>query len=242
MLRPDVMGSADGLSQYPYIRESRRIKAVRTVVEQDVAVAHQPGTRAEHFDDSVGIGWYPIDIHQAGADDVGTSTRTAPFQIPLGALIPVRVRNVIAANKNIGTTHITNGCYRLHPVEWNIGEATGALAAFCIGTGQTPKAVHSDSDTLRLFQRDILSDGVPLVWLIDVPVSSPDFAAVQRLAMAGGFSNSESLDFEPDATISADERASWIRRVEGVEATDPCGDGPTTRARFAAMMAIEGRT
>ena len=26
-------------------------------------------------------------------------------------------------------THITNGCYRLHPVEWNIGEAAGALAA-----------------------------------------------------------------------------------------------------------------
>lgn len=30
-------------------------------------------------------------------------------------------------NKNIGITHITNGCYRLHPVEWNIGEAAGYL-------------------------------------------------------------------------------------------------------------------
>jgi FAD dependent oxidoreductase len=41
-----------------------------------------------------------------------------PFQIPLGALIPRRVENVLPACKNLGTTHITNGCYRLHPVEW----------------------------------------------------------------------------------------------------------------------------
>ena len=33
--------------------------------------------------------------------------------------------NLLPAGKNIGTTHITNGCYRLHPVEWNIGEVAG---------------------------------------------------------------------------------------------------------------------
>ena len=31
LLRPDVMGSVDGLSKHPYIRESRRIRAVRTI-------------------------------------------------------------------------------------------------------------------------------------------------------------------------------------------------------------------
>ena len=41
----------------------------------------------------------------------------------MGALILVRIRNLLAAAKNIGTTHITNGCFRLHPVEWNTGEA-----------------------------------------------------------------------------------------------------------------------
>jgi hypothetical protein len=45
----------------------------------------------------------------------------------LGALIPIRMENLLPAAKNIGTTHITNGCYRMHPVEWNIGEAAGAL-------------------------------------------------------------------------------------------------------------------
>ena len=86
MLRPDVMGSADGLAKYPYIRECRRIRARKTIVEQEVAVAHQPRARAAHFADSVGVGWYPIDIHQAGEGDVGTSTRTKPFQISHGCL------------------------------------------------------------------------------------------------------------------------------------------------------------
>jgi hypothetical protein len=116
-LAPSIMDSSDGLSKHPYIRESRRIRALTTVVQQDVAIAGQPGPRARPFADSVGVGWYPIDIHRAGPEDVGISTRTRPFQIPLGALIPVRTQNLIAAAKNIGTTHITNGCYRLHPVE-----------------------------------------------------------------------------------------------------------------------------
>ena len=42
-LRPDIMGSADGLAKFPYIRECRRIKALRTIVEQDVSAHFQPG-------------------------------------------------------------------------------------------------------------------------------------------------------------------------------------------------------
>ena len=204
LVRPDVMGTREGLSKHPYIRECRRIKALTTVVEQHVAVAHQPGPRSAHFEDSVGVGWYPIDIHQAGKDDVGTSTRTKPFQIPLGALIPVQIENLIAANKNIGTTHITNGCYRLHPVEWNIGEAAGALASFALGMGELPRTIHANRDLVRSLQRELVSDGIPLCWLTDVPVWSRDFAAVQRLAMAGGYGGNEKvLDFRPEASIGA---------------------------------------
>ena len=117
-----------------------------------------------HFEDSVGVGWYPIDIHRAGPEDVGISCRTRPFQIPLGALIPVRVRNLIAAAKNIGTTHITNGCFRLHPVEWNIGEAAGALAAFCLDAGQDRGSRPPGRGAPSAFQRSLISEGVPLAW------------------------------------------------------------------------------
>jgi hypothetical protein len=162
LLRADVMGTADGVSKHPYIRESRRIVALKTIVEQDVSTQFQPGALAARFADSVGIGWYPIDIHRAGVDDVGLSCRTRPFRIPLGALIPVRMTNLIAACKNIGTTHLTNGCYRLHPVEWNIGEAAGALAAFALQNGVTPAAVRAER--LAPFRQSLADEGVPLAW------------------------------------------------------------------------------
>jgi hypothetical protein len=168
-LRPDIMGTADGLAKFPYIRESRRIKALRTVVEQDVSAHFQGGTVAASFDDSVGIGWYPIDIHRAGPEDVGVSCRTRPFQIPLGALIPVRLSNLIAAAKNIGTTHITNGCYRLHPVEWNIGESAGALAAFCLDQNTSPAILYGSLNVRGAFQRSLVHEGVPLAW--DLPLT-----------------------------------------------------------------------
>ncbi|MCR4307697.1 MAG: FAD-dependent oxidoreductase [Candidatus Berkelbacteria bacterium] len=240
-LAPAVMGSADGMCKYPYIRECRRIKALRTIVEQDVTVTHQPGARAAHFADSVGVGWYPIDVHQAGEGDVGISTRTKPFQIPLGALIPIRVSNLIAANKNIGTTHITNGCYRLHPVEWNIGEAAGTLAALAVEKGLLPRAILEDERQREILQRVLIDAGVPCAWLIDVPVSATGFVAVQRLVMSGGFGGREdNLNFAPDLMIDAEARATWMGRATKTGATDPCGDRMVSRIEFATSMLNAG--
>ena len=72
-----------------------------------------------------GVGNYRIDLHPSTGGDNYIDIGSVPFEIPLGALVPRRVRNLLPAGKNIGTTHITNGCYRLHPVEWNIGEVAG---------------------------------------------------------------------------------------------------------------------
>lgn len=77
---------------------------------------------------------------------------------------PTSTRNLIAACKNIGTTHLSNGAYRLHPVEWNIGESAGALAAFCCETGWTPRRVAEDRDALRRLQDRLRERGVPLNW------------------------------------------------------------------------------
>ncbi len=178
-LRPDVMGTADGLCKFPYIRESRRIRARKTIVEQEVSANYRKGPRAAHFADSVGVGWYPIDLHRSGPDDVGASCRTWPFQIPLGALLPVRVANLIAGGKNLGTTHITNGCYRLHPVEWNVGEAAGSLAAFALGEQVAPATVRERPDLLERFQRRLLEQGVPIAWLVETGVGDASFASGQ---------------------------------------------------------------
>ncbi|MEP6628062.1 MAG: FAD-dependent oxidoreductase, partial [Ginsengibacter sp.] len=121
-LRGDVFGTEDGLAKYPYIRESRRIKSVFTILEEHVGTANRAlvtgkksGNKAADFFDSVGTGYYHIDLHPTTSGNNYIDFDSLPFQIPLGALLPVRMENLFPANKNIGTTHITNGCYRLHP-------------------------------------------------------------------------------------------------------------------------------
>jgi hypothetical protein len=163
-LRPDVTGTDTGLAQDVYVRESRRIRALTTIAEQDISMAVRGDHGAVRYRDSVGVGMYRIDLHPSTGGDNYIDVGCSPFQIPLGALLPVRVRNLIAAAKNIGTTHITNGCYRVHPVEWNIGEAAGALAAHCLDTSSEPHAVHADDGALGDFQRRLTHAGVELDW------------------------------------------------------------------------------
>jgi hypothetical protein len=163
-LRSDVTGTIDGLAQAPYIRESRRIRAEYTIVEQDLSYAVRGKRGAVHYADSVGVGMYRIDLHPSTGGDNFIDVASCPFEIPLGALVPERMQNLIPACKNIGTTHITNGCYRLHPIEWNIGEAAGALAAFCVARSTTPHAVRADAALLSDFQTLLTSRGVELRW------------------------------------------------------------------------------
>jgi hypothetical protein len=163
-LRGDVTGTHDGFAQAPYIRESRRIRAEYTVVEQDLSIELRGHGRPKQYDDTVGIGMYRIDLHPSTGGDNYLDIASSPFEIPLGALIPVRVENMIAAGKNIGTTHITNGAFRLHPVEWNIGESAGALAAFCVERSLSPRQVRADPALLTEFQSQLARQGVELHW------------------------------------------------------------------------------
>jgi hypothetical protein len=163
-LRKDVVGTEDGLAMYPYIRESRRIKAEFTVLEQHISAAIRGDKGAEKFADSVGIGCYRIDLHPSIGQRTFLDVSSHPFQIPLGSFIPVRVENMLPACKNIGTTHITNGCYRLHPVEWNIGEAAGYLAAHCLERSFTPREVYGNSDKIKDFQSLLVEEGIELEW------------------------------------------------------------------------------
>jgi hypothetical protein len=175
-LRADVVGyTSDGLAKAPYIRESRRICAEFTVCEQHVSAALRPrDNRAEQFEDSVGIGYYRIDLHPTCGGDNYLDIASLPFRIPLGALLPVRMENLLPACKNIGTTHITNGCYRLHPVEWNIGEAAGLLAAFCLERNLAPRAVRDFGPRLADFQKLLMRSGIELAWPPDIDPNEGD--------------------------------------------------------------------
>ena len=172
-LKSDAMATSDGMAKYPYVRESRRIKAMTTILEKHCGVKNRmmalglknnDELRAKRYPDSVGIGHYQIDLHPTTGGDNYIDFATLPFEIPLGALIPRRLKNLIPAAKNIGTTHVTNGCYRLHPIEWNIGEVAGALASQSLARSTLPVHFLTNKKYLSIFQDILIRQGVETRW------------------------------------------------------------------------------
>ncbi len=131
-LRGDVTGTFDGLAKSPYIRESRRLRACVTVTEQHVSPPARPASPLRGAFKSRSPSRWPT--ASASATTASTSIRrpaatsyidvpALPFQIPLGALIPIRLDNLLPAAKESWAPRTSRGMlYRLHPVEWNVGE------------------------------------------------------------------------------------------------------------------------
>ncbi len=209
--RGDVMWTSDGVALDPYIREARRGQALTTIRHEDVAEAFFPTTtaRATCFDDSVGIGDYHyIDLHgndaQGHVAPTGTEILAKPFSLPLGALVPRYTDGLILSSKSIGTTHLTNAIYRMHPIEWAIGEASGFLAMFTIWTGLQPREIAQSLALVRKIQGFMTRNRIPIFWFDDVAHDDPDFEPIQVLATAG-IVRSElngSLHFRPEASVN----------------------------------------
>ncbi len=213
MLRKDVLATDDGLSKFPYIRESRRIQPIQQIIEQDIVASSNDLPRATAFNDTVGIGLYPVDIH--GDQEVpGTAQQTSPFQISLSSLIPNDATNLLPACKNLGVTHITNGAYRLHPIEWAIGEVQGALAAHMCKDKREAKDYIKDFKRLRKLQIELVEHGAPIYWFDDVATDHENFAAIQFIAATNIFQGSvEELNFRPNEPITEEETCLAIGKI-----------------------------
>ena len=232
-LRTDIMGTTDGLGQHPHIRESRRIMARQTVRQQDVLACLRQGARAAFFADSIGIGHHAIEIYRTPGDLAATGP-TQPFQVPLGALIPTDIDNLLPACKNLGVTHITNGCFRQHQIEWTIGEVAGALASFCLVRNVKPTAVLDTKNQLQTLQEQLLKLGIPLYWYEDLPPDHPAFTSAQLLALKGLWPGAEShLRFNPEQLLTDDELRSYLAVAQmRIDRSDPL-----TRAELAEIIA-----
>ena len=120
-------GTTEGRELAEFLR-NRQVDVIVSVATEygrdcmDVESSSNVSVRTGRMDEA-----HHIDLHPSCGGDNYIDFNSLRFQIPLGALLPQRVNNLFPACKNIGTTHITNGCYRTHPVEWGIGEAVGLL-------------------------------------------------------------------------------------------------------------------
>ena len=208
--RGDLTWTADGIAIEPYIREARRGIAITTIRHEDVAERFFPEqARARCFDDSVGIGQYHyLDLHGNLVDGhitpKGKDVVALPFSLPAKSLVPMTTDGLVLSAKSIGTTHITNAAYRMHPMEWAIGEASGFLAVFSAWTGEEPRTVVETLPLLRKLQGFMARNGVPLFWFDDVAHDDPDFEAIQVMAATGIIrsENVSNLHFRPYGNVN----------------------------------------
>jgi len=139
-------------------REYRRLHADLTGIEGlDVLSGAlspdevQRRQRATMYPDSVGIGHYNIDFHpcylEYPVEKPGNIERPGerqahapsyPFQIPLRAMIPQRIDNLLVVGKSIATSHIAAAAYRVHSFEWSSGAAAGVTAAEALKNDYLP--------------------------------------------------------------------------------------------------------
>ena len=164
------MGTASGLSRYPYIRESRRLLGRPgfgypdgfLIYETDITQQESDLQRGRPriFFDSVGIGQYPIDFHECilpnfEVHPLGNQAAgypSYPFQIPLRALIPQKIDNLLAGAKNIAATRIATAAYRVHPVEWAIGTAAAHTAVFSLNRQVIPATLPDLENPQLLYE------------------------------------------------------------------------------------------
>ncbi|MDB9527462.1 FAD-dependent oxidoreductase [Oscillatoria sp. CS-180] len=220
------MGTAHGLSKFPYIREGRRIVGRPSFGYEDgfeinevdftwidfsdpfyqnnldpetyealrIEVAGQGATsavlnetpaedipqrrRARIYPDSIGIAQYAIDFHPCMLENPpekpGNIERPGvrqahgqayPTQIPLRALIPQGVDNLLVTGKGLAMSTIAAAAYRVHSYEWSVGVGAAATADFALRNGILPYDLVDNLPTLDPLmyelRREIEASGNP---------------------------------------------------------------------------------
>src|SRR6476469_7695514 len=180
---------------HPYYRESRRLRGISTVTEQDILpivggrVAKLP-INSEGICETIAIGNYANDHHYTTGDIPlqpksirwgGRCTGT-PFTIPYSALIPESTDGILVCEKNISVSHMANGATRLQPVVMNIGQAAGMAAALCVEQQCQPRDLE-----VRSLQMALLEEPTPpsaIVPLFDALPQHPDWLQWQSHYLA----------------------------------------------------------
>ncbi len=135
-------------------------------------------SRSTIYPDSVGIGHYAIDFHPCltlnPVETPGNTERVGerrgqgqayPFQVPLRAMIPQQIDNMLVTGKSIATSHIAAAAYRVHSFEWSSGVAAGTTADFALANNIAPYQLVDDlprqEPLLELLKKRLEANGNP---------------------------------------------------------------------------------
>lgn len=226
----------------PYVRESRRIKGLHTLISSEISRIKGPVA----FPDAVVVNVYPEDLH--GSDEAENldldidpeaadhnvlnewNSRIGEFQIPLRSFIPESIDGFLAAEKNISQSRLVNGATRLQPSTMNNGQLVGNLAALAVKYGKQPRQIPS-----ILVQWEQVKAGSPL-WLrpIDDIQMGKESWNYAQIALARGLFSLSGSCFFPEMPVSGDELSGM---VEKFSLQDEVGqDGQVSRISLAKLI------
>ena len=129
-----IKASADTVG----VRESRRVRGIEYIVDKDV----EDGRHRE--DGIVHNAWFLIDIHnpKGGGQAEGYSKPAQPYDIPYGALVPIRTNGLLIAGRPISGTHRAHASWRVMAICMAMGEAAGIAASQCAATATEPRDLN----------------------------------------------------------------------------------------------------
>jgi len=152
-LKRNVPGFENGYyvpAAIPGVRESRNIRGRYEITDDDVLEGRK-------FPDTVGQVCFPVDIHapdssQAIFHQIGGD---GAFDIPLRAMLPEGLDNLIVGGRCVSATHVAHGATRNMAACLVMGEAAGVAAA--LSSKQNGLVGKLDAGAL---QRELLANNV----------------------------------------------------------------------------------
>jgi hypothetical protein len=155
---------------------------VKTLVASDLTRYKE----AKHFDTSVAMGDYFMDLHgteeavEKDLDPGDVPKGGGAFQVPLETFIPETTDGFLPAEKNISQSRLVNGATRMQPSTMLTGQAAGTIAALAAKGNKQPRQL----DPIAV-QVELLRGGSTLVqrWHADVPWGTRIWQATQLLSL-----------------------------------------------------------
>ncbi len=180
-LANDEYPTQDLLAFFPYHRESRRIEGEYLFTLDELADRYSRTA----YRTGIAVGDYPVDHHHYACPQWREFShlwfgKVPSYTLPAGTLIPLDVEDLVVAEKSISVSNLVNGTTRLQPVVCEIGQAAGVFAALAIKNECALRDVK-----VRDVQKVLLDAGAYIQPYLDLPLSDPDFKALQRVGSTG---------------------------------------------------------
>ena len=219
-LADDEFPTEDKLALMPYHREGRRVKGLVRFTMRHIAEPFSYGDPL--YRTGISVGDYPIDHHHKKNLEAPQHLEfyaIPSFNVPLGALIPQNIANLIIAEKGISVSNVANGTTRLQPCVLLTGQAAGVLAALSSFKRMKPVQVP-----VRSVQQNLLKAKAYIMPYIDVTPEHPHFEAVQKIGATGilkgvgiPYKWANQTWFYPDSLVKASELRSGLIEFKPVE-------------------------